>query len=784
MWLGEMKNTTFSKNYSAAAEVIGAIILVLIALGAFAAIYFQIFPVKLPSPEPHIQIKGYVADDGSVVLEHVGGEEINSCYILIQQSDGTHKDFRNFSWAIGETYTPKPSVFNQELFNLEKQVRISVYNMMSDGSTHLIFDGIITPKNHPSGPSLQPLLDPMLISTLRTDTIDEDLICYSYTIKPNIQPLTFIYNWMIASTGQNQFQSLTRLYMPFDTNNPFFAKDYSGNQYNGTVNGASWTNTGRLGGAYQFDGNDFIAIPYCFENNKINTITVEAWIKTSQNSGTIVSYNRGNYWELAVSDGRVKWSTNASDGTVDVRGIRLVNDNVWHLITVTYNSSLGDSAIYVDGKLDLSQHTHVAGKLLGSGNSPAGAIGKGAGAANRQTIFSTDFEAQSEKNMWREQNSTGSQETWVNLRYDNFNSNFGSYTDGGVDCYLTTTYKHEGAQSACIRDNEGNDSSFYLTNGLDVDTPAYKSIKIDFWWMWNGNYWKNPESWWVLYYNGSAWVPALHIVYPDLPKNIWNHKILYINESNFVFPTNMKIKFLCDASDNYDLLYIDQVYINATTYGRIEGAFDLLPSSALTPHAGAYSIGGTGDFDPEYGLYNRTGINVSGYSNVQINVWYSYKNTDNNDFLGLYYLNGSQWRPIFERSNLQVTGQAPWTVATLNISNAIHMIKLQFKWRTSSTSEYVAIDDLTITGIPYSGESNFSGCIDEVKIYPRALSAEQIYQNYLCTKDGNSTRSVIVSEELRLDDSWKCLVTPNDGVQDDVVTESNILNIINYGGGG
>jgi hypothetical protein len=43
-----MKNTPFSKNYSAAAEVIGAIIFVLIAIGAFAAIYSQILPVKTP----------------------------------------------------------------------------------------------------------------------------------------------------------------------------------------------------------------------------------------------------------------------------------------------------------------------------------------------------------------------------------------------------------------------------------------------------------------------------------------------------------------------------------------------------------------------------------------------------------------------------------------------------------------------------------------------------------------------------------------------------------------
>ena len=75
------------------------------------------------------------------------------------------------------------------------------------------------------------------------------------------------------------------------------------------------------------------------------------------------------------------------------------------------------------------------------------------------------------------------------------------------------------------------------------------------------------------------------------------------------------------------------------------------------------------------------------------------------------------------------------------------------------------------------------GYVDELKIYNRALSAEQIYQNYLCTKDGDTSISVIVSEETNVDESWKCLVTPNDENQDDEFIESNILEIIPYGGG-
>jgi hypothetical protein len=782
-----MKNVSFSNNSNAASEVIGAIILVLIAISAFGVIYYQFFPVPLPSADPHVNLAGYVTDDGRVVLQHVGGEELDTYTIRVEQSDGPRVyRFDNDPWVMGECYYLP---INEALFSEEKQVKVSVYTVLTDGSTKMIFDGIITPRDHPPGPGTSPLLDPMLMTTLRTRTIDEDLICYDYTIVPNIDPVTFIYRWMVASTGP--YSSLTRVLLPFDSQNPFQTKDYSGNNYNGTINGSTWTAQGKLGGAYQFNGDDFISIPYCFSDDYIDKITVEAWVKTSQSSGTILSYNRNKYWELAVTNGHVKWSTNSSDGAIDLTGAVIVNDNTWHLIAATYDASLGDCAIYVDGMLDTYQHTHAAGKLLGSGETPVGAIGKGTGVAGRQTIFSTGFEAQDEKNEWTENNATmgQQQQNWTNLRYDTFETGWGNYVPGSngtsADCYRSSAYKHEGTASACIRDNSGTYSSISL-NAIDIDTPAYKSVKVDFWWMWRGNGWASGEDWWLLYYNGTSWVTILDTNYPSIyTKGVWYHSIVYINESNYRFPTNMRLRFQCDASYDDDLVYLDQIYINATSYARIECDFGLLPSTALAPHTGVYSIGGSGDFDPEYAAFNRTDIDVSGYTSIEISFWYSYKNTDSSDFIGLYYRNGSQWKPIFEITNpVMPGGQRPWAQVLFTLPPSISVLHLQFKWRTSTANKYMAIDDMEITGVRLAGEINFTGTIDEVKIYPRVLTPEQLYQNYLCTKDGNTACSVIVSEEILLDESWKCLVIPNDGMYDDVVAESNILFIVNYGGGG
>jgi len=775
------KNTLLLDGY-AVSEVVGAVILLLIAVIVFATIMLYIFPLPIPPPEPNVKLSGYVNNYGFAVIEHMGGESLENYRIVVKKLDGTllstttYKNEKN-PWKIGECNYPDTG---SPLLTENDKVCISIYSTSKDGSEHHIFEGILTGKRRETAPPISP----MLISSLRTDTIDEDLVCYNYTIKPTIPASTYIYNWLVNG------KSTTDLLMPFDTSSLGNAKDYSGNKNNGTVIGPIWINGGRVGGAYQFDGlNDYISIPYCFDAPFIDDLTVEAWINTSAQNGVISSYNRNKYWEIGVTNGKIKWSTTADDGTKDLTGTLNVNDGLWHHIAATYKSFTGESTIYIDGKLDIKNNDHAQGELLGTGDSPNGWIGTGPETA-RETIFSTSFETQDEKNSWSPDNETGgggSSVTWETVFYDSFESSWGNWNDGGTDCsrYTGGTYAYRGSCAINIQDNSGYPISATYSNAIAADTQKYTQMKIDFWWR--AVSMENGEDFWINYYDGtnSHRLATIVIGTGQYSNNVFYHTVCYVNETNYPFTDQARFRIQCDASDDTDDVYLDHIYINATSGYRVDYVFDLFDAGELNPRTGTYSIGGSGDFDPDYAYYNRTGIDISGYKDVTLSVWYSYDSTEADDDFGLYYKDGSNWITIFDIDPQIGNGnQLEWTNVQVQIPNHIDNLVLQFIWSTSDINEYVAIDDLEITGIPLGGGYNFSGAIDEFRIYNRVLSSEQIHQNYLCTRYGLTDKSVIVSGETRLNDIWGCIVTPNDGIIDDEPVESNILQIVSYGGGG
>jgi hypothetical protein len=164
----------------------------------------------------------------------------------------------------------------------------------------------------------------------------------------------------------------------------------------------------------------------------------------------------------------------------------------------------------------------------------------------------------------------------------------------------------------------------------------------------------------------------------------------------------------------------------------------------------SYEIGITGNTifasiwtvtgDPMISGFNQIVYNVT----LQNNVWYHVAVTYKKGVEFTLYLNG-----------LAVANKTPVNSTTLNYN-------IQ---PGGSNPLYIGWFDY------------FKGMIDDVRIYPKALSAQQINQRYLETKDGSSNSSTMVAQETVNGETWRCEVTPNDGGQDGTIKSSNAVTL-------
>jgi hypothetical protein len=153
---------------------------------------------------------------------------------------------------------------------------------------------------------------------------------------------------------------------------------------------------------------------------------------------------------------------------------------------------------------------------------------------------------------------------WTLLMSDGFETGWGNYQYGGSDASRSTSKAYQGSYSVQLRDNSGSYSAFYHpSSGFDIHSDGYTSMKVEFYWLWDGDYWYNNEDWEFWFSDDSSWHLLLEIEPYDgiYTKDTWHHQTIYINESDYSFPTDARLWFECDASSNYDLVYFDEIKI-------------------------------------------------------------------------------------------------------------------------------------------------------------------------------------------------------------------------------
>ena len=354
------RRTKYRKNY-AVSEIIGGVILVFVAVLSFSTIYLYVFP-PTPDYDASVRIEGSVNENGIVSLKHIGGNPLNYYKVVIYDSNGTFIGSKvERCWYFGEYRYPLKNITDIRLVDENIKLLIKIFSINEDGKEQEIF----TWEACGSANELSTKC-PLLISSLRTNTPDEDLICYSYPINPDVNATSYVYKWK-----QNGV-SLADLIIPFDIENNVTCKDYSGNGLHGTLVGALWSDNAVIGGSTYYRGSsEYITfnLPPVFNDIPNNDFSISIWINSADITADhavilMASRNSNNFVKIFLYGNEIHVGICCNGVKDAVRTESLLN-NTWYNIVGVWDADEKSILAYCNGiKYELPGYRNFA---LGSG---------------------------------------------------------------------------------------------------------------------------------------------------------------------------------------------------------------------------------------------------------------------------------------------------------------------------------------------------------------------------------------------------------------------------------
>jgi Concanavalin A-like lectin/glucanases superfamily len=167
-------------------------------------------------------------------------------------------------------------------------------------------------------------------------------------------------SWLLGSADAASGEGPVAAYS-FDEENEETAEDVTLNEHDGAVEGPTWTDRGRFGGALSFngEGEDCVTVPESKELELTEELTLEAWVKPSGPTeddpiifkealgiGGVPSYAMG----IGVTNaGKPEGMIGEEAVTETVEGPKGIESNVWTHLAFTYDGA--HMRLYVNGAL-------------------------------------------------------------------------------------------------------------------------------------------------------------------------------------------------------------------------------------------------------------------------------------------------------------------------------------------------------------------------------------------------------------------------------------------------
>ncbi len=173
--------------------------------------------------------------------------------------------------------------------------------------------------------------------------------------------------------------------------------------------------------------------------------------------------------------------------------------------------------------------------------------------------------------------------SYVNIDFEDFESGWGIWNDGGSDCARINyaPYASSGSITIRIRDNSGVASSMTTDN---LNLSGFEEVQIDFTYYPVGM--ENNEDFWLQgsLDGGSTWTTVGTWARPDDFQNngFYSESIVITGD----YTSTTQWRFRCDASANNDRIYMDDINIT----GCVSGSREIQPGEIIGEILEAESI--------------------------------------------------------------------------------------------------------------------------------------------------------------------------------------------------
>ena len=608
-------------------------------------------------------------------------------------------------------------------------------------------------------------------------------------------------------------------------------EEISTNRYDSTSNGNTGVAyggivksvAGKIDGTDVFDGtDDYVRMNDSPSLNPSSAITIELWIKLSSTGSYINLVSKGTYSQyylrLGSGEGSTYWFVKFSDGTVaSVSGSNIGwKWNTWHHLAATVDTETGTMKVYLDGVQKLSS-TFAAGKIITSTSYPL--------------LISeiTQRRIKGEIDEVRVSNVARLPQ-WIQTSYNN-------QKDPATFCVIrneetipeaplifspsplgeaTNISPFLSELSFNITDYQNNINYTVTTNpdigsGSGINVPSDRYVVPV-----SGLQYSNTYSWSVTATDGTNWTnktftfttlitepptqsdPTLlksgsnivcynqttHDPDGDQATNTYNWYRNGVSTTNLLMTFNTRSSTTVKDYSGYDN---QGTVLGGATWignGKVGGAYNFNRGFIQIPGADTLDGGGAwSEITVEHWIYltatqsnTRTIARIPSYEiGISANKIFASIWTDPGDSMV------SGYNQISYNTTLQtntwyhvVLTYKKGVALTLYVNGALVATKTPSE---STTLNFNIQPSGTINPLYIGWFDYFKGMIDEVNIYPRSLSQQQINQHYLETTNGLSNSSTIVSQETSNGETWRCEVTPNDSHQDGATKTSNTVTI-------